>query len=184
MICLTKWRVLNYSQRFILCLDIIKYMLERMIFQIYFRTRYGHYDFLVIPLGLKNAPLIFIKLMNRAFKPYIAQFVVFIIDDILIFSRISEYHDKHLWILLQIFKEKEPYVKHSKCEFLLNEVAFLGHVISNEGVKVDSSKIQSTIEWRPPKITNEVTSFLGLARYYRRFVKGFSIIAFPLTKLL
>ena len=123
-------------------------------------------------------------LMNRVFKPYLDQFVVVFIDDILIFSRNSEDHDKHLWIILQILKEKELYAKLSKCEFWLDEVTFLGHVVSVEGMKVDPSKIQAVDEWRPPKIPTEVRIFLGIAGHYRRFVKGFSIITSPLTKLL
>ncbi|WMV58541.1 hypothetical protein MTR67_051926, partial [Solanum verrucosum] len=149
-----------------------------------FRTRYGHYEFLVMPFGLTNAPAVFMDLMNRVFKPYLDQFVVVFIDDILIFSRSNEDHNKHLRITLQILSEKELYPKLSKCEFWLDEVAFLGHVVSTEGVKVDPSKIQTVVEWRPPKSPTEVRSFLGLAGYYRKFVKGFSIIASPLTKLL
>ncbi|WMV30091.1 hypothetical protein MTR67_023476 [Solanum verrucosum] len=149
-----------------------------------FRTRYGHYEFLVMPFGLTNAPAVFMDLMNRIFKPYLDQFVVVFIDDILIFTKSSEDHDKHLRIILKILKEKELYAKFSKCEFWLDEVAFLGHVVSTEGVKVDPSKIQAVVEWRPSKSPTEVRSFLGLAGYYRKFVKGFSIITSPLTKLL
>ncbi|WMV46939.1 hypothetical protein MTR67_040324 [Solanum verrucosum] len=94
-------------------------------------------------------------LMNQVFKPYLDQFVVVFTDDILIFSRSSEDHDKHLQIVLKILKEKELYGKLSKCEFWLDEVAFLGHVVSTEGVKVDPSKIQAVVEWRPPKSQTE-----------------------------
>ncbi|WMV54782.1 hypothetical protein MTR67_048167, partial [Solanum verrucosum] len=103
---------------------------------------------------------------------------------ILIFSRSSEDHDKHLRIVLKFLKEKELYAKLFKCEFCLDEVDFLGHVVSIEGVKVDPSKIQEVVEWRPPKSPTEVRSFLGLEGYYQRFVKGFSIITSPLTMLL
>ncbi|WMV33121.1 hypothetical protein MTR67_026506 [Solanum verrucosum] len=149
-----------------------------------FRTRYGHYEFLVMPFGLTNAPAVFMDLMNRVFKPYLDQFVVVSIDDILIFSRNNEDHDKHLRIILKILLEKELYAKFSKCEFWLDEVAFLGNIVSTKRVKVDPCKIQAVVEWRPPKSPTEVRSFLVLVGYYIRFVKGFSIISSPLTKLL
>ncbi|GMI84444.1 hypothetical protein HRI_002113700 [Hibiscus trionum] len=149
-----------------------------------FRTHYGHYEFLVMPFGLTNAPAAFMDLMNRVFKPYLDKFFVVFIDDILIYSHNKEEHADHLRIVLQTLRERQLFAKFSKCEFWLSEVSFLGHVISTEGIKVDPKKIQSIMDWRPPRNVSEIRSFLGLAGYYRRFVKGFSSIALPLTKLL
>ncbi|KAJ3684443.1 hypothetical protein LUZ61_013607 [Rhynchospora tenuis] len=149
-----------------------------------FRTRYGHYEFLVMPFGLTNAPAAFMDLMNRVFREYLDAFVVVFIDDILIYSRSVEEHAKHLRTVLNRLRDRKLYGKFSKCEFWLEKVAFLGHVISGEGVAVDPSKVQAVTEWSQPKSVREVRSFLGLAGYYRRFVAGFSQIAKPLTELL
>ncbi|KAG8491593.1 hypothetical protein CXB51_014776 [Gossypium anomalum] len=149
-----------------------------------FRTRYGHYEFLVMPFGLTNAPVVFMDLMNRIFRQYLDQFVVVFIDDILIYSRNESEHAEHLKLVLQILRDKQLYAKFSKCEFWLREVSFLGHVVSASGIRVDPSKVSAIIDWRPPKNVTEVRSFLGLAVYYRQFVKGFSMIATPMTKLL
>ena len=148
-----------------------------------FRTRYGHYEFLVMPFGLTNAPATFMDLMNRVFRPYMDQFVVVFIDDILVYSRDEQEHEQHLKIVLQTLREKKLYAKLSKCDFWLKEVSFLGHIVSAEGIRVDPAKIEAIINWKPPQSVTKVRSFLGLAGYYRKFVKGFSVIASPLTKL-
>ncbi|KAG8492331.1 hypothetical protein CXB51_009857 [Gossypium anomalum] len=149
-----------------------------------FRTRYGHYKFLVMPFGLTNTPAVFMDLMNRIFRPYLDRFVVVFIDDILVYSRDETEHAEHLRLGLQILRDKQLYAKFSKCEFWLREVSFLGHVVSASGIRVDPSKISAILNWEPPRNITEVRSFLGLAGYYRRFVKGFLMIATPMTKLL
>ena len=149
-----------------------------------FRMRYGHYEFLVMPFGLTNAPAAFMDLMNRVFRPYLDRFVIVFIDDILVYSKSSLEHEEHLRIVLSTLRDKQLYAKFSKCEFWLDRVIFLGHVISAEGVYVDPNKIAAIVNWEPPRSVTEVRSFLGLAGYYRRFIRDFSIIASPMTKLL
>ena len=148
-----------------------------------FRTRYGHYEFLVMPFGLTNAPTVFMDLMNRIFQLYLDQFVIVFIDDILIYSGSKEDHEEHLRVVLRILRENQLYAKFSKCQLWLDNVAFLGHVISAEGVYVDPQKIKAIVNWKPPTNVTEIRSFLGLAGYYRKFVEGFSKLAAPLTKL-
>ena len=149
-----------------------------------FRTRFGHYEFLVMPFGLTNAPAAFMDLMNRVFRPYVDQFVVVFMDDILVYSKDAQEHEQHLRIVMETLREKKLYAKLSKCDFWLKEVSFLGHIVSVEGIRVDPIKIEAVVNWKPPRNVTDVRSFLGLARYYRRFVKGFSVVASPLTKLL
>ena len=138
-----------------------------------FRTRYGHYEFLVMPFGLTNAPAAFMDLMNRVFKDYLDRFVIVFIDDILIYSRSMEEHAEHLRTILRVLKIKKLYAKFTKCEFWLEKVSFLGHVVSKDGIAVDPSKVEAVTNWERPKNVSEVRSFLGLAGYYRKFVEGF-----------
>ena len=110
-----------------------------------FRIRYGHYEFLVMPFGLTNAPTEFMDLMNKVFRPYLDQFIVVFIDDILVYSRDEQEHEQHLKIVLQTLREKKLYAKLSKCDFLLKEVSFLGHIVSAEGIRVDPAKIEVVV---------------------------------------
>ena len=135
-----------------------------------FRTRYDHYEFLVMPFRLTNAPDAFMDLMNMVFRPYLDQFVVVFIDDILVYSKDAKEHENHLRIVLQTLRENQLFAKLSKCDFWLKEVSFLGHIISAEGIRVDPVKIEAIVNWKPPRNLTEVRSFLGLACYYRRFV--------------
>ena len=149
-----------------------------------FRTRYGHYEFLVMPFGLTNASAAFMDLMNRVFRLYVDQFVVVFIDGILVYSKDWENHDTHLRVVLETLRKAQLYAKLSKCEFWLNEVSFLGHLVSKEGIQADPRKIEVIIEWKPPRNVTKVHSFLGLAGCYRRFFKGFSMTAALMTRLL
>ncbi|GKC40534.1 putative reverse transcriptase domain-containing protein [Tanacetum coccineum] len=148
-----------------------------------FRTRYGHYEFHVMSFGLTNAPAVFMDLMNRVCKPYLDKFVIIFIDDILIYSKSKEEHSEHLKIILNLLKKEKLYAKFSKCDFGLESVQFLGHVINSEGVHVDPAKIEAIKNWPAPTSLTEVRQFIRLAGYYRRFIEGFSLIAKPLTKL-
>ena len=106
------------------------------------------------------------------------------IDDILVYSKDWENHDKHLRVVLETLRKETLYAKLSKCEFWLREMSFLGQIVSKEGIQVDPKKVEVIIEWKPPRNFTEVHSFLGLAGYYRRFVKGFSMTTAPMTRLL
>ncbi|GJX68410.1 putative nucleotidyltransferase, ribonuclease H [Tanacetum coccineum] len=148
-----------------------------------FRTRYGHYEFQVMPFGLTNAPAVFIDLMNRVCIPYLDKSVIVFINDILIYSHNKEEHVDHLRIILELLKKEKLYAKFSKCDFWISIVQFLGHVIDSQGIHVDPAKIEAVKNWASPTTPTEVRQFLGLAGYYRRFIKDFSKIAKSLTEL-
>ena len=148
-----------------------------------FRIWYDRYKFLVMPFGLTNAPATFMDLMNRVFHPYIDQFMILFIDDILVYSKNVEEHAFHLKVVLQTLKERQLYAKFSKCEFWLNEVVFLGHVVFGNGIFVDPRKVEAIVKWERLKNVTEIRSFLGLAEYYRWFVEHFSLIVALVTRL-
>ena len=148
-----------------------------------FRSRYGHYEDMVMPFGVTNAPAVLMDYMNRIFQPWLDKFIVVFIDDILIYSRTRKEHVDHLRVVLEVLREHQLYGNLSKCKFLLEGVQFLGHVIPAKGITVDPTKIETVLKWERPKTVTEVRSFLGLAGYYRRFVEGFSKKVSPLTHL-
>ena len=133
-----------------------------------------------MPFGLTNAPVAFMDMTNRIYRPYLDQFVVVFVDDILIYSKSQEEHEKHLHLAL---RENQLYAKLEKCDFWLQEIQFLGHMVSKEGISVDPTKVEAVTKWEQPKIVFEVRSFLGLASYYQRFIENVSQIACPMTRL-
>jgi hypothetical protein len=149
-----------------------------------FTCKYGLYEYTVMSFGLTNAPAFFMDLMNKVFMDYLDTFVVIFIDDILVYSKSEAEHEKHLKLVLQRLREHKLYAKLSKCEFWIDKVPFLGHVISKGGIAMDPGKVKDVLDWEVPHTVKEVCSFLGLAGYYRRFIENFSKIVKPLTSLL
>ncbi|GJU17239.1 putative reverse transcriptase domain-containing protein [Tanacetum coccineum] len=145
--------------------------------------RRGDDDGVKMVLWLTNAPTIFIDLMNWVCKLYLDKFVILFIDDILIYSKSKEDQEVHLRIVLELLKKEKLYAKFFKCEFWLQEVHFLGHVVNDNDIHVDPTKIDVVKNWKAPKSPSKIRSFFGLTSYYRRFIVNFSKIAKPLTSL-
>lgn len=149
-----------------------------------FRTRYGHYEFTVLPFGLCNAPATFMAMMNDIFRPYLDSFVLVYLDDILCFSRTLAEHRAHLRQVLDVLRQNKLYAKKSKCEFAVPSCEFLGHIISGDGIRPHPDKIKALLDWPTPTTPKNLRSFLGLAHYYRRLIKACSKVTAPLTHLL
>jgi hypothetical protein len=149
-----------------------------------FVNKYGQYEFNTVSFGLTNAPAYFMNMMNKVFMEEFNKFVIVFIDDILIYSESAEEHAEHLRVVLERLRQNQLYAKFSKCELCLEKVAFLGHVLTTDGIAVDPKKIEAMSEWQQPKNVTDIRSFPGLARYHRQFIENFSKIAKLMTELL
>ena len=147
-----------------------------------FKTKYGLYEWLVMPFGLTRAPSTFMRLMNEVLRPFLGKFVVVYLDDILIYSRELGEHLDHLRQLFEVLRKQRLYGKLEKCSFLLPDVSFLGYITGRTGVKVDPNKVKAIQDWPVPTILTQVRSFHGLASFYRRFIRNFSSIMIPITE--
>ena len=132
------------------------------IYKTSFKTRYEHYEFVVVPFSLTNAPTTFMWLMNNVLNKFLEIFVLVFIDDILVYSRSKEEHEEHLKLVLQLLREHKLYAKISKCDFFQRQVHYSGHVIFEKGIVVDPDKIKSIIDWPNPKDVIDIRSFMGL----------------------
>jgi hypothetical protein len=149
-----------------------------------FRTHEGHYEFLVMAFGLCNAPSTFQSLMNHVFHSFLHHFVLVFFDDILIYRKTWTYHLAHIYRVLHLLSQHQPFLKQSKCSFGASKVKYLGHLVGKDGIRVDPKKIEAMQDWPHPKTLKILRGFLGLMGYYCNFVNNYGNIAAPLTALL
>ena len=148
-----------------------------------FRTKYGLFEFTVLPFGLTNAPATFMTVMNDVFHEYLDVFVLVYLDDILVFSKTLQDHVKHLEKVFLLLRKHSLYGKLSKCTFAQESVEYLGHTVSSSGIAMEEDKVKSITEWPEPRSKVDIQSFLGLVNYYRRFIRNIGDVARPLTML-
>ncbi|MCO5610779.1 hypothetical protein L7F22_065020 [Adiantum nelumboides] len=147
-----------------------------------FRTSFGLYEYLVMPFGLTNAPATFNRMMERIFRPH-RNFTGVFFDDVIIYSKTIEEHKEHLKVIFQALRDNKLYVNQKKSEFFLQEIQYLGHIISKNGIRMDPAKLEVIKDWPNPRNLHEIRSFIGMCAYYRRFIEKFSLIAGPLHDL-
>jgi hypothetical protein len=146
---------------------------EEYINKTTFRTRYGNYEFMIVPFGISNAPSFFMCLMNGVFREYLNKFVIVFLDDIHIYSKSKEEHEEHFLMVLKFLRENKLYSKISKCITFQKNIHCLGHIISAEGVKIDLENIEAIRGWPVLRNFMKVGSFMGIFVYYQIFIKGF-----------
>ncbi|XP_048496458.1 uncharacterized mitochondrial protein AtMg00860-like [Beta vulgaris subsp. vulgaris] len=137
-----------------------------------------------MPFGLTNAPASFQNWMNQVFKTLLRKCVLIFFDDILVYSKTLEEHWQHLAWVFELMREHQMFIKASKCVFVIDNIEYLGHFISANGVETDPNKVSAALAWPVPRTVKELRSFLGLTGYYRKFVKSYAAISKPLTYLL
>ena len=149
-----------------------------------FRSRYGLFEYNVVPFGLCNAPAAFQHLMNEVLREYLDVFLVIYLDDVLIYSNSKAEHKRHVRLVLQRLQEAGLYVKPEKCQFSVSEVSFLGYLISPHGIRMDPKKVEAVTSWPAPQSQHDIQIFLGFANFYRKFIDNYSRIVTPITALL
>ena len=147
-----------------------------------FVCRYGHFEWLVMPFGLKNAPATFVRLMDEVFGDYMDSFIIVYLDDIVVYSKTLEQHITQLELVFKRLREHKLYAKLDKCTFMQREIKFLGHLVSSDGIRVNPDKVKAIRDWPVPKTVKDIRVFLGASGYYRKFILNYSKIASPLTE--
>ena len=165
-------------------LDIKKFQYPDDIEKTTFTTKFGNYNFKVMPFGLANAPATFQREMNSILLPLLGKCLFVYLDDIVIYSKSLKEHLDHLEQVFKIFSMYNLSLNIQKCKFFQERIKVLGHVLTSKGLKTIPSKVQSIAQWDNPKDVNELRSFLGLGSYYRKYIKNFSIIVDLLFQLL